>query len=91
MLNKIPQIDEIQASRELQEGSVLVVDCKKANYRLLNASGSFLWKEIDGEKDVATLADLLAEKYDLDKDTAVSDTEIFLKSMDSRKMLSWKQ
>jgi hypothetical protein len=90
MSHKIPVALEAQASRELEEGSVLLVDCQTSNYRLLNSAGSFLWKQINGERDVSSLAHLLSQEFDIDDATAFKDTEIFMHEMQDRKIISWQ-
>lgn len=87
---KIPIIKNTQASRELNEGSVLVIDCEEANYRLLNDSGSFLWKQIDGQRSLQELSELLAQEFSIDTEQALNDTQIFLAEMEKREMLQWQ-
>ena len=88
---KIPVVESTQAARELEEGSVLVVDCKQSHYRLLNGSGSFLWKQINGELSVNQLATRLSEEFEIDQETALRDTEAFLMEMEKRSIVSWQK
>ncbi len=53
----------------------------------LNDTGSFLWKNIDGKKSAAELAELLAENYQVTTDMALSDTQALLEEMSSRKLV----
>jgi hypothetical protein len=53
----------------------------------LNDTGSFLWKNIDGRKSAAELAELLVENYEVTPDIALSDTQALLEEMASRKLL----
>jgi len=42
----------------------------------LNESAAYLWKEVDGKEFTAeTLADLLMERYEVDRETALRDSE----------------
>ncbi len=42
----------------------------------LNESAAYLWKEVDGKEFTPqTLADLLVERYEVDADTALRDSE----------------
>ncbi|MBR4808895.1 MAG: PqqD family peptide modification chaperone [Bacteroidales bacterium] len=42
----------------------------------LNESAAYLWKEVDGKEfTVETLADLLLERYEVDRETALRDSE----------------
>jgi hypothetical protein len=87
----VPVVEGTQASRELTEGSVVVVDCPSGSYRLLNDSGSFLWSCIDGELSVKNIAEKLAETYELEEEQALSDTNHFIEHMLAREMISWKK
>jgi len=41
----------------------------------LNESAAYLWKEVEGKEfDADTLADLLVERYDIDRETAFKDS-----------------
>jgi hypothetical protein len=53
----------------------------------LNDTGSFLWKNIDGKKSAAALAELLVENYEVTPDIALSDTQALLEEMSSRKLV----
>ena len=53
----------------------------------LNDTGSFLWKNIDGKKSAAELAELLAENYEVTPDIALSDIQALLEEMSLRKLV----
>jgi hypothetical protein len=53
----------------------------------LNDTGRFLWKNIDGTKSAAELAQLLAENYEVTPEIALSDTQALLEEMSSRKLV----
>ena len=53
----------------------------------LNDTGSFLWKNIDGKRSAAELAELLVENYEVTPDVALSDTQALLEEMSSRKLV----
>jgi hypothetical protein len=53
----------------------------------LNDTGSFLWKNIDGQRSAADLAGLLAESYEVAPDVALIDTQALLEEMSSRKLV----
>lgn len=90
-LEKIPVTLESQACRELEEGSMLLVDCKSSDYRLLNSTGSFLWKQIDGKRSLADLAQLLTEEFEVSMEQALKDSETFLNVMEEKKAVSWEK
>ena len=42
----------------------------------LNESAAYLWRSVDGKEFTAeTLADLLVERYEIDRETALRDSE----------------
>jgi len=45
----------------------------------LNESAAYLWKEVDGKDfDAEMLADLLLERYEVDRETALRDSEAII-------------
>ena len=74
------------AWRELDEETVIISPNDSVMHEL-NETGSFLWKNIDGKKSAAELAELLAENYEVTKDVALSDTQSLLEEMSSRKLV----
>lgn len=44
----------------------------------LNETGAFIWDLLKEETDVASIAKTLAEKYEIDIDTATRDTEAYI-------------
>lgn len=44
----------------------------------LSESGELLWNALQNGSDIETLADILTENYDVDRETAKSDIETFL-------------
>ena len=74
------------AWREIDEETVIISPNDSVMHEL-NDTGSFLWKNIDGKKSAAELAELLAENYEVTKDIALSDTQSLLEEMSSRKLV----
>ena len=74
------------AWREIDEETVIISPNDSVMHEL-NDTGSFLWKNIDGKKSAAELAELLAENYEVTKDVALSDTQSLLEEMSSRKLV----
>jgi hypothetical protein len=48
---------------------------------VLNATGSCLWKHIDGKRTAEDLVDLLLEEFQIDRVTAEKDVKEFLESL----------
>ncbi len=45
----------------------------------INATGKFLWDLLEQEQTVETLAQALADTYQISKERALQDVEVFLK------------
>ncbi len=74
------------AWREIEDETVIISPQDSVMHEL-NNTGSFLWKNIDGEKSAAELAELLAANYEVTPDIALSDTQALLEEMSSRKLV----
>lgn len=74
------------AWREIDEVTVIISPSDSVMHEL-NDTGSFLWKNIDGHRSAAELAELLADSYDVAPDVALTDTQALLEEMSSRKLL----
>lgn len=47
----------------------------------LNETAKFFWDNLENDTDVNTLADLIVEKYGIDRETALVDTVKFIDSL----------
>lgn len=47
----------------------------------LNETGKLFWENLQNDTDIDTLANLLVEKYSIDKETALNDTTKFIESL----------
>jgi hypothetical protein len=74
------------AWREIDDETVIISPNDSVMHEL-NDTGSFLWKNIDGKKSAAELAELLVEHYEVTPDIALSDTQALLEEMSSRKLV----
>ena len=74
------------AWREI-DGETVIISPNDSVMHELNDTGSFLWKNIDGKKSAAELAELLVENYEVTPNIALSDTQALLEEMSSRKLL----
>jgi hypothetical protein len=74
------------AWREIDDETIIISPNDSVMHEL-NDTGSFLWKNIDGKKSAAELAELLAEIYEVTPDVALADTQTLLEEMSSRKLL----
>jgi hypothetical protein len=74
------------AWREIDEATVIISPTDSVMHEL-NDTGSFLWKNIDGQRSAAQLAELLAESYEVTPDVALNDTQALLEEMSTRKLV----
>jgi hypothetical protein len=74
------------AWREIDEETVIISPNDSVMHEL-NDTGSFLWKNIDGLRSAAELAELLVANYEVTPDTALADTQSLLEEMCSRKLV----
>ena len=74
------------AWREIDDETVIISPNDSVMHEL-NDTGSFLWKNIDGNKSAAELAELLVQNYEVAPDVALSDTQSLLEEMSSRKLV----
>jgi hypothetical protein len=74
------------AWREIDDETVIISPNDSVMHEL-NDTGSFLWKNIDGKKSAAELAELLAENYEVTPDIALSDIQALLEEMSLRKLV----
>ncbi|HYU22169.1 MAG TPA: PqqD family protein [Candidatus Dormibacteraeota bacterium] len=74
------------AWREIDDETVIISPHDSVMHEL-NDTGSFLWKNIDGKKSAAELAELLVENYQVTPDMALSDAQELLDEMSSRKLV----
>lgn len=74
------------AWREI-DGETIIISPNDSVMHELNDTGSFLWKNIDGHKSTAELAELLAANYEVGPDVALSDTEALMEEMSLRKLV----
>jgi hypothetical protein len=74
------------AWREIDDETIIISPNDSVMHEL-NDTGRFLWKNIDGTKSAAELAQLLAENYEVTPEIALSDTQALLEDMSSRKLV----
>jgi len=74
------------AWREIDDETVIISPNDSVMHEL-NETGSFVWKNIDGRKSAAELAELLVKNFEVAPDIALSDTQALLEEMSSRKLV----
>jgi Coenzyme PQQ synthesis protein D (PqqD) len=74
------------AWREIDDETIIISPSESVMHEL-NDTGSFIWKNIDGERTTAALAALLAETYEVTLEAATADIEALLQQLSSRKLV----
>lgn len=54
------------AVSETVDGQAVIINLAKGTYISLNETGSFLWDRLDGKTSLESIAQALAEAYDVD-------------------------
>ncbi len=54
------------AVSEMVDGQVVIINLQAGTYVSLNETGSFLWERLDGETTLESIAQALAQTYDVD-------------------------
>ena len=72
--------------RPLESGGV-ILNVESGDYYELNASGCFLWEQMQGGSDQGSIAAALAEHYGIDLATAQADVDTFLGDLRKRHLV----
>lgn len=76
----------VLAWREI-DGETVIVSPNDNTMHELNDTGSFLWRNIDGQRNATELAKLLVANYEVTAEVALADTQSLLQEMSSRKLV----
>ena len=69
------------------EGEVVALDMREDLYLAVNRTGALLWAELTSGATPERLTSLLVERFELDRERAVADTEAFLSNLAQRDLL----
>ena len=72
--------------RALETGGVLL-NVESGDYYELNATGRFLWEQIQTGSDVNALTAALADEFGIDRASAEADVETFLGDLRKRHLV----
>ena len=75
------------AFREI-EGEIFVVSSRTGGGHLLNEVGTFIWSKLDGSATVDELTRAVTEKFDVDIDTAKTDTRLFMEDLSDAEIVA---
>ena len=76
----------ILAWREI-DGELVIISPEESVMHELNATGSFIWSQIDGRQTAEEIAERLAEEYGVPQDTARADTADLLGELLAKKLV----
>lgn len=77
----------ILAWREI-EGETVIISPAESIMHQLNATGSFIWNQIDGRRTAEEIAELLAREYEVSLQTALADTRELLEQLAAKKLVA---
>jgi Coenzyme PQQ synthesis protein D (PqqD) len=72
---------------QIVDGEAIVVDLASGTTIGLNPTGTFLWSQIDGGRDLDALAGALAANFEIGADAAGRDTREFFDEMSRRALV----
>jgi hypothetical protein len=72
--------------REL-DGQIVVLDLESSKYVTVNGAGAVIWERLIPGATLDEIVNELVEVFDIDVETARSDSEAFLDELRTRRML----
>ena len=72
--------------RPLETGGV-VLNVESGDYYELNATGRFLWEQIQSGSDIDEIASALVDHYGIDPDSAQADVAAFMDDLRERHLV----
>ncbi len=85
---RVPRRARAAPSRTV-DGSAVVIQTSLGEVSMLNEVGTFVWQSIDGVRDEAALAEIVAEEFEVDAGTAAADVKRFLDELADAKLLEF--
>ena len=74
------------AWREIDDETVIISPGDSVMHEL-NDTASFIWKNVDGKRNCAQIAELLVAEYDVTPELALEDTQALLEQLVTRNLL----
>lgn len=75
------------AWREI-DGETVIISPEETVMHELNATGSFIWNQIDGQRTGQQIAELLAGEYEVPLEKALADTRELLEQLAAKKLVA---
>jgi len=86
MTDSRPAHNPLLAWREI-EGDVVIISPEDSLLHELNTTASFVWKQLDGGRDLTEIARLLAEEFDVAPEQALADTRELIALLERKRLL----
>ena len=67
--------------------SIVVLDLQGSEYLRLNGTGRTIWELLVEPRTVEELVNIVMDEYDIDRDTATTDTERFIDDLARRGLI----
>lgn len=76
------------AAWRVVDGEAVIVSPKDSNVTILNETGTFIWKLIDGSFGIEQIATALAEEFEVPPEQANKDVNEFIEDMVNKKLVT---
>lgn len=76
-LNQIPVPKTDVIGQRIDQELVLVLT-DKAQVKVINESGAFIWQQVDGSRSIREIAELVSQEYEIDIAQAEEDVLSFI-------------
>ena len=86
-LQAVPVPSDQFRVREVGDETVFLADSGR-EVLSLNAVGSFIWKQIDGNHTLQDILDIICHEYEVEPDRAESDLRSFVAELEAHKLLT---
>ena len=76
------------AASRTYDGEAFIVVPGLGEYNILNPIGTRVWELIDGTRTIADIVTLVCEEYDVPRETAEADVNMFVEDLRKHQMVS---
>jgi hypothetical protein len=88
MEKKIPIKSPSTASQIIDDEAVIIVPSEQM-VNVLNPVGSRIWDLADGKKNIAEIAEILTQEFDVSYETAIEDAIEFTRDLAEKKVMGF--
>jgi len=87
---RVPRRTRAAPSRTI-DGTAVVIHTAMGEVSMLNEVGTLVWQSIDGARDEAAIARLVAEEFEVDEPTAARDVAAFLDELAAASLVEFAE